>query len=275
MGRKDLRARFRRRRPDPNAFLHACRAHGAHRRVASTARGPGWWFDRDRCGVVLAVAAFAWAPLMGRTGVQGPGRSRCLLHRPGVPADRVRRVSARALQLELARAAGHPDEAVDGVRAVLGILLAIFALVTPFWSLFDQKASTWVFQAGGDDQTRLVRARLRCRRINPAAGDAAHPVQQPGAVPGPASPFGIGRPSGDAGASPLGIALLRRLAWIVAGASCSWRCSMAATPVSITWQILPYVLLTAWARYWVSATGLEFAYSQAPASMKGAIMSFW
>ena len=41
----------------------------------------------------------------------------------------------------------HADEAVEGVRAVLRVLV-LFALVTPFWSLFDQKASTWVLQAG-------------------------------------------------------------------------------------------------------------------------------
>ena len=50
-----------------------------------------------------------------------------------------------ALQLDRARGL-HPDEAVDGVRAVLRVLV-LFALVTPFWSLFDQKASTWVLQA--------------------------------------------------------------------------------------------------------------------------------
>jgi POT family proton-dependent oligopeptide transporter len=49
------------------------------------------------------------------------------------------------MQLDRARGA-HPDEAVDGVRSVLRILV-VFALVTPFWSLFDQKASTWVLQA--------------------------------------------------------------------------------------------------------------------------------
>src|SRR5205085_5310189 len=40
----------------------------------------------------------------------------------------------------------HPDEAIGGVRSVLRVLV-LFALVTPFWSLFDQKASTWVLQA--------------------------------------------------------------------------------------------------------------------------------
>ena len=38
--------------------------------------------------------------------------------------------------------------------------------------------------------------------------------------------------------------------------------------------MLPYALLT-FGEVLVSATGLEFAYSQAPASMKGTIMSFW
>jgi POT family proton-dependent oligopeptide transporter len=46
------------------------------------------------------------------------------------------------------------------------------------------------------------------------------------------------------------------------------------TTYSITWQILPYALLTL-GEVLVSATGLEFAYSQAPPSMKGVIMAFW
>jgi POT family proton-dependent oligopeptide transporter len=42
----------------------------------------------------------------------------------------------------------------------------------------------------------------------------------------------------------------------------------------VVWQILPYILLTL-GEVLVSATGLEFAYSQAPAPMKGAVMAFW
>jgi len=38
--------------------------------------------------------------------------------------------------------------------------------------------------------------------------------------------------------------------------------------------MLPYTLLTM-GEVLVSATGLEFAYSQAPQAMKGTIMSFW
>jgi len=44
--------------------------------------------------------------------------------------------------------------------------------------------------------------------------------------------------------------------------------------VWLSWQIIPYLFLTM-GEVLVSATGLEFAYSQAPLSMKGVIMSFW
>ena len=44
--------------------------------------------------------------------------------------------------------------------------------------------------------------------------------------------------------------------------------------VHVGWQIIPYVLITV-AEVLVSVTGLEFAYSQAPARMKSTIMSFW
>ena len=43
---------------------------------------------------------------------------------------------------------------------------------------------------------------------------------------------------------------------------------------SILWQLVPYAILTL-GEVLVSATGLEFAYSQAPPAMKGVIMSFW
>jgi proton-dependent oligopeptide transporter, POT family len=48
------------------------------------------------------------------------------------------------MQIENARG-HHPDDDVDGVKVVLRVLI-LFALITPFWSLFDQKASTWVLQ---------------------------------------------------------------------------------------------------------------------------------
>ena len=62
------------------------------------------------------------------------------------------------------------------------------------------------------------------------------------------------------------------LAWIAAGAL-QLVIDTGARP-SLLWQIGPYALLT-FGEVLVSATGLEFAYSQAPARMKGVLMSFW
>ncbi|WP_317204136.1 oligopeptide:H+ symporter [Janthinobacterium sp.] len=170
-----------------------------------------------------------------------------------------------AMQLERARGA-HPDEAVEGVRAVLRILI-VFALVTPFFSLFDQKASTWVVQAGAMEKPAwFLPAQMQA--LNPLLVMLLIPFNNLLLYPL------LGRLGMQATA-------LRRmtagvgfsaLAWVVIGAI---QMTMdGGTPMSIVWQILPYVLLTM-GEVLVSATGLEFAYSQAPVSMKGSIMSFW
>ena len=44
--------------------------------------------------------------------------------------------------------------------------------------------------------------------------------------------------------------------------------------LNIMWQFFPYLILTI-AEILISITGLEFAYTQAPRSMKSTIMSFW
>jgi POT family proton-dependent oligopeptide transporter len=48
----------------------------------------------------------------------------------------------------------------------------------------------------------------------------------------------------------------------------------AGETLSLLWQLLPYLVLTI-SEILVSATGLEFAYTQAPKSMKSTITSFW
>jgi POT family proton-dependent oligopeptide transporter len=68
-----------------------------------------------------------------------------------------------------------------------------------------------------------------------------------------------------------GIAL-SGVAWVIAGGLQLWL--DAGDTVQITWQILPYIFLTM-GEVLVSATGLEFAYSQAPQAMKGVLMSFF
>ncbi|MGR6500327.1 POT family MFS transporter [Shewanella sp. Koi 1] len=170
-----------------------------------------------------------------------------------------------SLQLERARGI-HPDAAVDGVRSVLRILV-LFALVTPFWSLFDQKASTWILQAND---------MVKPSWFEPAMMQALNPLLVMLLIP--FNNFVLYPAIERMGVKltalrkmGAGIAITG-LSWIVVG---TIQLMMdGGSALSIFWQILPYALLT-FGEVLVSATGLEFAYSQAPKAMKGTIMSFW
>ena len=169
--------------------------------------------------------------------------------------------------LQLDRARGiHPDAAVDGVRSVLRVLV-IFALVTPFHSLFDQKASTWVIQGAEMTKPAWFQAG-QMQALNPALVMILIPFNNLVLYPMLArmgwEPTALRRMTA-------GIAF-SGLAWIAIGGI---QVVMdGGEPMSIVWQVLPYALLTL-GEVLVSATGLEFAYSQAPQSMKGVVMSFW
>jgi hypothetical protein len=164
---------------------------------------------------------------------------------------------------------------VDDVRAVLRILI-VFALVTPFWSLFDQKASTWIIQGNAMRMPHeawwwpswLVKSPAQMQALNPIMVMLLIPFNNLVLYPA------LRRLGIDVTAlrrMGFGIAF-SGLAWIVAG-MIQLQID-GGDPVSIAWQTLPYLLLT-FGEVLVSATGLEFAYSQAPPSMKGAIMSLW
>ncbi len=179
-----------------------------------------------------------------------------------------------SLQLERARG-HHPDAAVDSVRAVLRILI-VFALVTPFWSLFDQKASTWVLQGNRMMipheaawwPSWLIKEASQMQALNPLLIMLLIPfnnlvlypaLRKMGFEPTPLKRMGWG-------------IAFSGVAWIFAGMLQLWM--DGGDPVSLAWQILPYALLT-FGEVLVSATALEFAYSQATQAMKGVIMAFW
>lgn len=185
-----------------------------------------------------------------------------------------------SMQLERARGA-HPDTAVEGVRAVLRILI-VFALVTPFWSLFDQKASTWIIQGNAmvmpqwNWAPEVLRSWLRAWFAEPAQMQALNPLFVMLLIPfNNLLLYPLLRRMGF-DPTPL-----KRMGWGIAFAGVAW--VMAALiqlaidggdQLSISWQTLPYMLLT-FGEVLVSATALEFAYSQAPQAMKGVIMAFW
>jgi POT family proton-dependent oligopeptide transporter len=169
------------------------------------------------------------------------------------------------LQLDAIRGR-HPEEAISGVRSVLRVLV-LFSLVTPFWSLFDQKASTWVLQANAMSEPSWFQS-SQMQALNPALVMLLIPFNNLVLYPA------LRRAGVE-------MTALRRMTAGIAFAGSSWIVVGfmqivldRGTAFSIAWQVLPYALLTL-GEVLVSATGLEFAYSQAPISMKSAIMAFW
>ena len=183
-----------------------------------------------------------------------------------------------SMQLERARGI-HTDEAVNGVRSVLSILV-VFALVTPFHSLFDQKATEWVIQ--GKAMTRpiwefdLGSLGTWTLEFLPSQMQALNPLLVMILIPfNNLVLYPFLRRRGYEATS------LRRMAWGIAFSGLAWIAVgtlqvflEGGDKLHIFWQALPYALLT-FGEVLVSATGLEFAYSQAPLAMKGVIMSFW
>jgi proton-dependent oligopeptide transporter, POT family len=244
--------------PDPNSFLNVARTA----LMAPGGTRAGLWVAS--VGVVLAAYALVRIPDLGFVIAACLALGLVMLF-GGI---------GTSMQLERARGA-HPAEAVEGVRAVLRILI-VFALVTPFWSLFDQKASTWILQ--GDAMVMpheawwwpswLVQKPAQMQALNPLLVMLLIPfnnlvlypaLRRLGFEPTALRRMGFGM-------------FMSGLAWVAAGVIQLY--IDGGSPTSIAWQILPYALLT-FGEVLVSATGLEFAYSQAPASMKGSIMSFW
>jgi POT family proton-dependent oligopeptide transporter len=161
----------------------------------------------------------------------------------------------------------HPPEAVEGARAVLR-LAPVFAALTIFWALFDQRVSAWVFQA------RQLDLALLGRILSPAQLQALEPllvvVLMPllGRVVFPAlERRGVAVPP----LRKVAVGLFAAAAAFVAAAVLQHVVESGRTPHAL-WQLPQYVLL-ALGEVLVSVTGLELAYAQAPRSMRGTIMS--
>jgi POT family proton-dependent oligopeptide transporter len=170
--------------------------------------------------------------------------------------------------LDRARGA-HPDEAVDGAKAVVGVL-KIFAFIPFFWMLFDQKASAWVLQAKAMilEVGPVTFEPSQLQFINPALMMLLLPVAAGVIYPALAK-------------TRFALTPLRRMPLGMFLAATSFVCVAliqreldGGAKLSVLWQAAPYVLLTL-AEVLVSVTGLEFAYTQAPPKMKGTIMSFF
>lgn len=170
--------------------------------------------------------------------------------------------------IDVARAK-YSLEDVDAAKAAWNIF-KLFTVIALFWALFDQQGASWTEQAAKMD-LNVLGFKLEASQIQ-----AMNPIMVMVLIPlfsGWLYPF----------ITKMGfeMTMLRKLScgMLLAGTSFI---SMGIFQVfidngailSVAWQILPYLLLTM-SEVMVSITGLEFAYTQAPKSMKGTIMSFW
>ena len=253
---------------DPHSFYNVART--ALKAQAPGQGRPGYWVAIG--GVVLAVAmllAWVFKPAFWPSDF-GFVITACLALGALIAFGGL----GTSMQLERARGA-HPDAAVDSVRAVLRIII-VFALVTPFWSLFDQKASTWVLQGQSmvipHDAwwwpSGIVQTAGQMQALNPIMVMAIIPFNN--LVLYPALRRWGFEPTA-----------LRRMGWGIAIAGLAWiRAGLlqlridGGQAVPLSSQVWPYLILT-FAEVLVSATALEFAYSQAVQSMKGVIMALW
>jgi POT family proton-dependent oligopeptide transporter len=178
------------------------------------------------------------------------------------------------LMMTLARGRRHArerfgEEGYDGMLAVFRVL-SVILFVSVFWTLFDQHSTTWVLQAQQMDLNVLGWQMLpqQSQSMNPLLVLTLIPVFTFVVFPW---------------MERRGIAItpLRRMSVGMFLAASSFVASAmiqveldAGVQMHVAWQFIPYFLITA-GEVLVSATGLEFAYSQAPRAMKSTLMAFW
>lgn len=161
--------------------------------------------------------------------------------------------------------------AVDGVKSVWKVL-AVFAFIPIFWALYDQNGSEWVLQAQKLDLTipffnKTILAE-QVQSINaililvftPLFAFWLYPMLEK---------RGIAVTS----VRKMAAGLILTLGAFVVIAWLQSQLDVGLKP-NVVWQMLAYAILTA-GEVLVSITGLEYAYSQAPPSMKSTLMSFW
>lgn len=166
----------------------------------------------------------------------------------------------------------YGESKVGDVIRVLRIL-SIFVFVIPFWSLFDQTASSWVIQGKSMVALNIPLPWGTTWTIGPEQFQAANPIFVMIFIPVISIfiyPYigKFGRPLFRMG-SGIGLAAVSFaiVAWL------QYRLEQGET-LSIAWQLIPYFVLTI-SEILLSTTGLEFAYTQAPKSLKSVITSFW
>ena len=234
------------------------------------AYGPGIAFGLP--GVLMAIATIIF--WMGRNHyvhVPPTGRN---LHGPFyVVISALKNMSKGQAFFEGAKK-DHPDRAVEDVKAAFSVS-KIFIAVTIFWALFDQHGSSWVLQAKEMDlnvdllgwKTTLLPSQIPA--LNPIMVMVLIPIFTFGIYPLCEKIF-------KTQMTPLkkmGAGMFIAAASFIFVAAYQYILD-SGDKISVLWQFIPFLVITM-AEVMISITGLQFAYTQAPRSMKSTIMSMW
>jgi len=163
----------------------------------------------------------------------------------------------------------YSAEQVDNTKAVWKII-GVFTFIPLFWALYDQNGSEWVIQATKMNTDFLGMSWLpeQIQSINgilillfiPLFSAVIYPaLEKLGIRITPLRKIGTGFIL-----TAVSFAIISYIQLMI---------DEGQKPV-IAWQILAYTILTA-AEVMVSITGLEYAYTRAPAAMKSTIMAIW
>lgn len=169
----------------------------------------------------------------------------------------------------------YGDELVDGSQRVLGII-GLFSVIPIFWALFEQTGTTWVLQGVKMSPISFHLPVIGEWKLDAESIQTANPLLVMILIP--LVTFVVYPVAEKLRLNPR--PLRRMTTGMVLAALSFVACALIQTRVdagqnlSILWQLLPYVLLTT-GEVLFSTTGLEFAFTQAPKTMKSTLMSFW
>ncbi|MCP5536020.1 MAG: POT family MFS transporter [Akkermansiaceae bacterium] len=148
-------------------------------------------------------------------------------------------------------------------------LLPLYVFLAMFWALFDQTGSTWIFQAQDMDRNFLGMEWLpsQVQSLNSLFVLTFIPVFAYLLYPAiskiwPLTPL-----------RKIGVGLFIMAAAFTLVSLTQSRIDAGQSP-NIGWQVVSYALLTA-SEVMVSIVALEFAYTQAPRTMKSLVMCFY
>ncbi|HEX8376455.1 MAG TPA: POT family MFS transporter [Pedobacter sp.] len=170
--------------------------------------------------------------------------------------------------LDVAKLKFNPEK-VDGIKAVWRVM-AVFAFIPIFWAMWDQSLSEWVLQATKLDRNIFGFNLLpeQVQTVNPIFLLLFIPIFTYGIYP-----FFENMGIKTTPLRRIGTGLVLTALSFVVIALIQTSIDNGGNP-SVWWQILAYAILSA-GEVLVSITGLEYAYTQAPKSMKSTMTAIF